>query len=201
MTKSSLLRAALCASALVSALDGAHAQFYWPWETPPRPAPQIIIQRPQRHYAPPAAVQAPRRHVRPGAHKVDHSPRPQKPAEAKPAEPKPTEEAAQPPPEGPPPPYEPQMLRLSELLGALAFLQPLCGGEPEAQWRERMNAMINAEQPTPQRRERLAGAYNKGFREYAATYRRCTPAAEVIISRSLNEGGRLTRDLTNRFGG
>ena len=36
---------------------------------------------------------------------------------------------ATPPPaaEGPPPPYEPQLLRLSEILGALSYLRDLCG--------------------------------------------------------------------------
>jgi hypothetical protein len=29
--------------------------------------------------------------------------------------------------EGPPPPFEPQLLRLSEIMGALAVLDPLCG--------------------------------------------------------------------------
>lgn len=183
---------------LAGAAEPAAAQFYWPWETPPRPAPQIIIQRPPRHL-PPAASPAPRSHTRPGA-RGDQAARPPKPADAKPAEQKPTE-AAQPAPEGPPPPYEPQMLRLSELMGALAFLHPLCGGEGEAEWRGRMTALINAEAPPPQRRERLAGAYNRGYREYSVTYRRCTPAAETIISRSLNEGGRLTRELAGRFGG
>ena len=62
---------ALCvATALTSFGGSADAQFYWPWESPPRPAPQIIIQRPQR-YAPPAGTQpSQRHHVRPGARSV-----------------------------------------------------------------------------------------------------------------------------------
>ena len=32
-----------------------------------------------------------------------------------------------PPAEPPPPPYEPQLLRLSEIMGSLAYLRGLCG--------------------------------------------------------------------------
>ncbi|WP_460452083.1 TIGR02301 family protein [Alsobacter sp. SYSU BS001988] len=203
--------AGLALALLAATPEGAAAQFYWPWETPPRPAPQIIIQRPppRQSYggvpygAAPAAPSAPRHGVirHGGAPKRGEARATPRPSEAKPPPPKPQEEAAQPAPEAPPPPYEPQMLRLSELMGALAFLHPLCGGETETEWRSRMTALIDAEAPAPQRRERLAGAYNRGFREYSVTYRRCTPAAETIISRYLAEGGRLTRELSSRFGG
>lgn len=153
----------------------AEAQFYWPWQqrpAPPPPPPQVQPQRPR-----PAA------------------PRP--PAQVKPPEAK--VEAEQ--PEPPPPPYEPKLLRLSEILGALAFLRPLCGGNDEREWRTRMTQLIDAEASTAGRRERLAGAYNRGYREYAHTYRRCTPAAEVAIGRFVDEGGRLARELASRYGG
>lgn len=159
------------------ALSGAtaDAQFYWPWQqrpAPPPPPPQVQPQRPR-----PAA------------------PRP--PAQAKPPEAKVDAEQ----PEPPPPPYEPKLLRLSEILGALAFLRPLCGGNDEREWRTRMTQLIDAEASTAGRRERLAGAYNRGYREYAHTYRRCTPAAEVAIGRFVDEGGKLARELANRYGG
>ena len=40
-----------------------------------------------------------------------------------------------------------------------------------------MKALIESEGVTPARRDRLAGAYNRGYRGYALTYRVCTPAA------------------------
>ncbi|MCP8939059.1 TIGR02301 family protein [Alsobacter sp. SYSU M60028] len=154
----------------------AQAQFRWPWESPPPPPPLP---------APP--VQPPR-------------PRPAAPKPApKPAEGKAGQQADQ--PEPPPPPYEPQLMRLSEIMGALAFLRPLCGGKDEEEWRGRMTSLIAAEAATQARRERLAGSYNRGYRNYAQTYRTCTPAAQTIISRYLDEGGRLARELSSRYGG
>ncbi len=114
---------------------------------------------------------------------------------------RPPQSAPQPAPEAPPPPYEPQLLRLSEILGALAWLRDVCGDKDGDQWRASMRALMEAEAQTEPRRERLAGAYNRGFRSYETLYRSCTPNAETIIERFLDEGGKLANDVTNRFGG
>lgn len=122
----------------------------------------------------------------------------QRPAPAQPApqsSPKPA------PPEAPPPPYEAQLLRLSELMGALAFLRDLCGGGDGEDWRRRMADLLDAEATTQARRERFAGAYNRGFRGFETTYRACTPAAETAIARYLEEGSRIARDVSGRYGG
>ncbi len=170
----------------------AQAQIFWPWQqTPQKPPP--AVQKPQRQVTPRPLLR-PQRDVS----------RPQpKPAETRPATPAPGVAAlppVQPVPEGPPPVYEPQLLRLSEVLGALAFLRPLCGGGDEAEWRNRMDQLIQAEASTPQRRERLAGAWNRGYRGSSLTYRRCTPNAELLIARYLTEGSRLARELVGRYG-
>ena len=109
--------------------------------------------------------------------------------------------APAPPPEQAAPAYEPQLERLAELMGILAYLRDLCGKRDGATWRGRMEGLIDSEGVTEDRRDRLAGAYNRGFQGYAATYRRCTPAAEVVIARALDEGSRLARELSARFGG
>ena len=64
-----------------------------------------------------------------------------------------------------------------------------------------MAALLDAEALTGVRRSRLAGAFNHGFKGYAASYRRCTASARLVIARSLAEADRLTRDLASRFGG
>ncbi len=99
------------------------------------------------------------------------------------------------------PSYEPDLERLAQLIGTLAYLRDLCGKGDGAEWRARMTALIDAEAKTQDRRERLAGAYNRGFLGYQMTYHSCTPAAEVVIGRFLDEGERLTHDLTTRYGG
>jgi uncharacterized protein (TIGR02301 family) len=105
------------------------------------------------------------------------------------------------PPEPQPPPYQAQLLRLAEVMGTLAYLRDLCGDLDGAEWRKRVAALIDAEAGTQTRKEQIAGAFNRGFRGYQLTYRRCTPAAHVVISRYLDEGGRLAHEITSRYGG
>ncbi|MBX9931202.1 MAG: TIGR02301 family protein [Methylobacterium sp.] len=114
---------------------------------------------------------------------------------------KPAEKEPPPPAEPPPAPYDRDLMRLSEIIGSLAFLRGLCGGPDAAEWPRRMSALMEAEGVTPTRRERLAGAYNRGYRGYALTYRVCTPAATLATSRFLAEGERLSQALAGRFGG
>ncbi len=99
------------------------------------------------------------------------------------------------------PPYEPQIERLSEMLGTLTYLRSLCGKGDAAEWRKRMMILLDAEAKGGSRRDRLAGAYNRGFQDYQATYHTCTPSADLVITRFLAESDRLARDLTTRFSG
>ncbi len=171
--------------------------------------------------ATPAAAQSPLdllfgngKHRRANAHKHPQS-APVKPSEAekKPQTPKekakaPQKEAVRAKPQKPaetvspaaPAPYEPQMARLAEVLGGLAFLRDLCPPGDGDDWRDKMTALLNADTPTGPRRERLVAGFNRSFRGYELTYRACTPNAEVAITRYLDEAERLTRDMTYRYG-
>lgn len=99
------------------------------------------------------------------------------------------------------PPYEPQFMRLAEIMGALTYLRDLCGAKDGAKWQAKMDALLQAENPSEARRERLAGAFNRGFRAYEVTYRACTDNARVIVDRFLDEGGRLAREISGRYSG
>ncbi len=103
--------------------------------------------------------------------------------------------------EPPPAPYEPQLLRLSEILGALAYLRELCGAPKEGEeLRKQMSALLDAEASTAARRARFAGAYNKGFRGFELTYRTCTANAELVVERYIAEGAQIAREVASRFG-
>ena len=114
---------------------------------------------------------------------------------------KPPEKEPPPPPEPPPAPYDRDLMRLSEIIGSLAFLRDLCATPDAPEWPARMKALMEAEGVTPTRRDRLAGAYNRGYRGYSLTYRVCTPAATEAATRFIAEGERLSHALASRFGG
>ncbi len=114
--------------------------------------------------------------------------------------------AAAPKPAAPAPPptaapYEADMLRLAEVLGALAYLRDLCGESDGSKYRERMAALIGADPRAENAREELAGAFNQGFESYRLSYRACTANAREIIDAYLAETERLAHDLSVRYRG
>lgn len=100
-----------------------------------------------------------------------------------------------------PPPYDAQLLRLAELMGALSYLRDLCGAGDGSEFRDKMARLLDAEGRTTERKELLAGAFNSGFGDYQLTYRVCTPAAKDIVARFLDESARIAKDIANRYGG
>ena len=110
------------------------------------------------------------------------------------------------PPTAPPPPavqavpYDSDLLRLTEIMGALHFLVQLCDGEGASQWRDQMAALLDAEQPDDQRRARLIDRFNRGFTAYRSVYRTCTDSARLAISRYQAEGSAIATDIGTRYG-
>jgi uncharacterized protein (TIGR02301 family) len=101
--------------------------------------------------------------------------------------------------EGGPAPYDSDLMRLSEILGALHYLRALCGANEGNKWRDQMQALIEAEVPNGERRTRLVGNFNSGYRSFQRTYRSCTPAASVVVRRYLDEGAKISREITARY--
>ena len=97
------------------------------------------------------------------------------------------------------PAYEGDLQRLSEILGALHYLRDICGAREGQAWRNEMQALIDADTPGGDRRERLIGSFNRGYRGFQQTYRTCTPAANIAIRRYLDEGAKIARDITARY--
>jgi uncharacterized protein (TIGR02301 family) len=160
----------------------------------PAPPPQFQPQpqyRPQPRYQPPPQQRRPQTQTQP-QRATPQQPQAQQPQQQ--AEPAP---AAEPPPA----PYEAELLRLAEIMGSLALLRPLCTAPDAAEWSKRMQVLLEVEGTTPGRRERLAGAYNKGYQAFALTYRVCTASAQEASFRYLAEGEALARNITGRYGG
>jgi uncharacterized protein (TIGR02301 family) len=111
--------------------------------------------------------------------------------------PAPAPAPAQPPPQ----PYDPQLLRLAEILGALSYLTSICEPTRKDPYRSQMQALIEAEANATPRREEYAGAFNRGYRGIAATYARCTDNARALVARFRDEGVAITRQVRSQYGG
>jgi uncharacterized protein (TIGR02301 family) len=98
-----------------------------------------------------------------------------------------------------PAPFDANLHRLSEIMGALHYLRALCGANEGPKWRNEVQALIDAEAPSGERRTRMVASFNRGYRSFQQTYRTCTPAADLVIRRYLEEGSKIARDVTARY--
>jgi uncharacterized protein (TIGR02301 family) len=96
-------------------------------------------------------------------------------------------------------PYDNELQRLAEILGALHYLRAVCGSKEGQKWRDQMQALLDSEAPDGDRRKKIAAGFNRGYRGFQQTYRTCTPAADVAIRRYLEEGARIAREITARY--
>jgi uncharacterized protein (TIGR02301 family) len=96
-------------------------------------------------------------------------------------------------------PFDGDLQRLAEILGTLHYLRGICGSNEGAKWRNEMQALIDAETPSGERRARMIAGFNRGYNGFQQTYRTCTPAAAVAIRRYIEEGSRISKDLTARY--
>jgi len=96
-------------------------------------------------------------------------------------------------------PFDASLQRLAEILGALHYLRGICGANEGQKWRNEMQSIVDAETPAGDRRARLIAAFNRGYRGYQLSYRTCTPAADLVIRRYLEEGSKIARELTARY--
>ena len=97
-------------------------------------------------------------------------------------------------------PFDVNLQRLAEIMGALHYLRGLCGANDGQKWRNEVQALIDAEAPSGDRRNRMIASFNRGYRGFQQTYRTCTPAADLAIRRYLDEGSRIAREVTARYG-
>jgi uncharacterized protein (TIGR02301 family) len=96
-------------------------------------------------------------------------------------------------------PFDGSLQRLAEILGALHYLRNVCGANEGQKWRNEMQSLVDAEAPSGERRLRMIASFNRGYRGYQQSYRTCTPAAELVIRRYLEEGSKIAREMTARY--
>jgi uncharacterized protein (TIGR02301 family) len=100
----------------------------------------------------------------------------------------------------PPPPYQADLMRLSEILGSIQFLRELCGTDEGTLWRDQMQALIEAEQPSAEEKARMIDHFNRGYESYRSVYRVCTDSARLAVDRYLQEGAQIAAEIGARYG-
>lgn len=98
------------------------------------------------------------------------------------------------------PPYEGELLRLAEILGAVHYLRALCESDEGQTWRAMMEELLEAESPSPERRASLIESFNRGYRGFEQTYHTCNQTAVSIIGRYMEEGAEIAQRIASRYG-
>jgi uncharacterized protein (TIGR02301 family) len=98
-----------------------------------------------------------------------------------------------------PAPFDGNLQRLAEIMGALHYLRGICGANEGQKWRNELQGLIEAEAPNGERKARMVAAFNRGYRGFQQSYRTCTPAADLVIRRYLEEGSKIAREVTARY--
>jgi uncharacterized protein (TIGR02301 family) len=96
-------------------------------------------------------------------------------------------------------PFDGNLQRLAEIMGALHYLRNICGANEGQKWRNEVQALIDAEAPSGDRKARMTAAFNRGYRGFQQSYRSCTPAADLVIRRYLEEGSKIAREVRSGF--
>lgn len=156
------------------------------------PAGAQLLFPPVPHVQTPPPIQAPPPKPRPQAQSQTQSP-----AQPK-AQIQPQLQSTE-PPQPVSAPYDHDLQRLSEILGALHFLRGICGTNEGQKWRNEAQSLIDAEAPSGSRHDQMVASFNRGYRGFQQSYRTCTPAAAVAVRRYLEEGAKIARDITARY--
>lgn len=86
------------------------------------------------------------------------------------------------------PPYEQSLRRLSAIVGALMYLDPLCNNSQPTAWHDQMASILDAENADDARRRQLTDRFNRAYRTYALTYRSCNNQARMATDLYHQEG-------------
>ncbi len=93
--------------------------------------------------------------------------------------------------------YERNLLRLSEILGAIHHLRAICNANEGQLWRKKMVELLETEAPSPQRRAALVGRFNQGYRSYQLSFATCTKKATSKVQKFVKEGAALATTIAN----
>src|SRR3978361_2307836 len=96
-------------------------------------------------------------------------------------------------------PFDADLQRMAEILGTLHYLRGICGTNEGGKWRNEMQALVDAETPSGDRRACMIAGFNRGYNGFQQTYRTCTPAASIAIRRYIEGSSGMSRDLTARY--
>jgi uncharacterized protein (TIGR02301 family) len=96
---------------------------------------------------------------------------------------------------------ETDLVRLSEILGAVHHLREVCNANEGQLWRMKMQELLKLEAPANDLKELMIARFNRTYHQHRLAYPRCTGQARTDISRFLDEGAALSQLLAAKSRG
>jgi len=96
---------------------------------------------------------------------------------------------------------EGELVRLSEILGAVHHLREVCNANEGQLWRMKMQDLLKHEKPSPDMKELMVARFNRAYHQHRQAYPRCTGQARTDAARFLDEGSGLAQRLAARTRG
>ncbi len=87
------------------------------------------------------------------------------------------------------------LVRLSEILGAVHHLRQVCNANEGQLWRIKMQEILKQEKPDANLKEVMVAHFNQTYHQHRRAYPRCTGQARTDIIQLLDEGAALTDQL------
>ncbi len=96
---------------------------------------------------------------------------------------------------------EGELVRLSEILGAVHHLREVCNANEGQLWRSKMQDLLRHEKPSADTKELMVARFNRAYHQHRLAYPRCTGQARSDAARFLDEGSGLAQRLAARTRG
>ena len=93
------------------------------------------------------------------------------------------------------------LIRLSEILGAVHHLREVCNANEGQLWRMKMQELLKLEKPGSDVKDVMVAHFNRTYHQHRLAYSRCTGQARTDVTRFLDEGAALTDRLAARTRG
>jgi uncharacterized protein (TIGR02301 family) len=99
-------------------------------------------------------------------------------------------------------PYDKSLLELLDVLGALAHLEAICQTEQSDQTplKDHIEALVESEGFTPERRKSLIVRFNQSFRAVASSHIQCTTQSRKLMSAYHQKAFELADSISSLHG-
>ena len=93
------------------------------------------------------------------------------------------------------PAYNADLIRMSEILGAVHLLRQLCSSGEGQLWRSKMEELLEIEKPEEEQRKLMISHFNISYHQHRRAFEKCDRLATSAADKLIEEGATLSKRL------